>query len=177
MDSFLSTGHNFYLYIHPKTLKAHFIPWDLNLSFGTFDWVGTLDEQAKLSLAHPYVGKNRLTERLLSIDRFAKAYRAEAERIAKACLVTERFEPWVKEMEGAIAEAERAAKVPHRGLPAGMPPTLDVRVFAKARYASLTAQIAGKEEGYVPYWQKGFIGGRMQRPATGPATRASGKGG
>jgi hypothetical protein len=93
------------------------------------------------------------------------------------CLARERFEPWVKEMEGAIAEAERVAKVPHRRLPAGLPAALDVKVFAKARYASVLAQLAGKEEGYLPYWQKGFIGGRMKRPATGPATRESGKGG
>ena len=177
MDSFLSTGHNYYLYVDPETLKAHFIPWDLNLSFGTFDWVGTLDEQAKLSVAHPYVGKNRLTERLLSIDRYAKAYRAETERIARNCLARDRLEPWVKEMEAAIAQAERAANVPHRGLPNGMPAALDVKVFAKARYASVMVQIAGNEQGYVPYWQKGFIGGRMKRPATGPTTREAGKGG
>jgi hypothetical protein len=175
MDSFLSTGHNYYLYIDDQTLKAHFVPWDLNLSFGTFDWVGTLDEQAKLSLAHPYVGKNRLTERLLSIDRYAKAYREEAGRIATTCLARERFEPWVKEMEGAVAAAERAANVPHRGLPREAPAELDLKVFAKARYASVLRQLAGKEAGYLPYWQKGFIGGRMKRPATAPTTRDAGK--
>src|SRR4051812_22440242 len=93
MDSFLSTGHNFYLYVHPKTLKAHFVPWDLNLSFGTFDWVGTLSEQADLSLRQPYVKQNRLTERVLSIDRYAAAYRAECARLAKACLTPAVFEP------------------------------------------------------------------------------------
>jgi spore coat protein H len=171
MDSFLSTGHNFYLYIHPDTLKAHFIPWDLNLSFGTFDWVGTVEEQAKLSLKQPYVKANLLTERVLRIDRFARAYRAEAERIAKTCLAREHFDARMKRMEGAIAQAEHVANVPHKALPPKLPAMYDLRNFAAARYDSVMAQLTRKDEGYVPYWQKGFIGGRMQRPATRPTTK------
>jgi hypothetical protein len=171
MDSFLSTGHNFYLYIHPETLKAHFIPWDLNLSFGTFDWVGTVEEQTRLSLKQPYVKANLLTERVLRVDRFARAYRAEAQRIAKTCLTREHFDAQMKPMEGVIAQAERVAKVPHQALPPKLPAAYDLRNFAAARYDSVMAQLSGKDGGYVPYWQKGFIGGRMKRPATQPATK------
>jgi spore coat protein H len=83
MDSFLSTGHNFYVYIHPQTKRAHFVPWDLNLSFGTFDWVGTLKDQADLSLLHPWVQKNRLTERVLAIAKYREAYLAEVKRMTE----------------------------------------------------------------------------------------------
>jgi spore coat protein H len=182
MDSFLSTGHNFYLYIHPKTLKAHFIPWDLNLSFGTFDWVGPIGEQAELSLAQPYIKPNRLTERLLSIDRYAKAYRAEVARIAKSCMTPEHVRPQIKGFEEVIARAERIAKVGHKPLPASRPAEFEPGNFFAARARSVERQLAGTDEGYAPYWQKGLFGGHAPRPAaatrpgtTRPITGASEK--
>ncbi|MDB5324258.1 MAG: hypothetical protein JWN40_5889 [Phycisphaerales bacterium] len=176
MDSFLSTGHNFYLYIHPKTLKAHFIPWDLNLSFGGFDWVGTISDQTDLSLQQPYVKPNRLTERVLSIDRYAKAYRAEVARIARSCMTPEHVRPQIAAMQQVIAKAEQLANVPHKPLPTSRPAEFDLATFLAARVRSVEAQLAGSQEGYAPYWQKGFIGGRVARPAaTRPATRPAEK--
>lgn len=177
MDSFLSTGHNFYLYIHPKTLKAYFIPWDLNLSFGTFDWVGTIGEQAQLSLEQPFVKPNRLTERLLSIDRYAEAYRAEVARIAKSCMTPEHVGPQIKGFEAVIAQAERIAKVGHKPLPASRPAEFELGNFFAARVRSVEGQLAGTAPGYIPYWQRGMFGGRGLRPAatTKPATRAATK--
>ena len=35
-DSFFVLGHNYYLYLHPKTNKLHFIPWDLDRAFANF---------------------------------------------------------------------------------------------------------------------------------------------
>jgi spore coat protein H len=175
MDSFLSTGHNFYLYIHPTTLKAHFIPWDLNLAFGTFDWVGTVKEQTELSLKQPYVKPNRLTERVLSIERYEKLYRAEVERIAKQCLTPAHLSPQIDALEKVIARAERMAGVPHKPLPTSLPAERDLRVFAAERLDSVLGQVAGQAEGYIPYWQRGFIGGRVARPATRPVTRSTPK--
>jgi spore coat protein H len=175
MDSFLSTGHNFYIYIHPKTLKAHFMPWDLNLSFGTFDWVGTIGDQTQLSLAQPYVKPNLLTERLLSIDRYAKAYRAEVARIAKSCMTPEHVGPQIKAFEEVIARAERFAKVGHKPLPASRPAEFELAHFFAARVRSVDAQLAGTDQGYAPYWQKGMFGGRGVRPATKPTTKPTSK--
>jgi hypothetical protein len=170
MDSFLSTGHNFYLYVHPDTLKIHFIPWDLNLSFGTFDWVGTLREQAELSLRQPYVKPNRLTERLLSIDKYATAYRAEAARITDECLAPARVKAHVEAAREAIAKAERLAGVPHRPLPADLAPEVDVQTWAERRFAAVRKQLVDGSDGYVPYWQSGFFG-RAPKPATRPTSR------
>ena len=36
LDSPLFTGHNYYLYLHPKTRKFVWIPWDMNEAFGGF---------------------------------------------------------------------------------------------------------------------------------------------
>jgi spore coat protein H len=65
MDSPLMTGHNYYLYLHPKSRKLIWIPWDLNEAFGGFLGGGTLDDQMKLSLDHPFTRVNSLAERLM----------------------------------------------------------------------------------------------------------------
>ena len=33
-DSFLSTGHNYYMYVNPADGLIYFVPWDLNMTFG-----------------------------------------------------------------------------------------------------------------------------------------------
>jgi hypothetical protein len=120
-----------------------------------------------LSFRQPYVQPNRLTERVLSIDRYARAYR---DRIATGCLTSAHLNPQFAAMEEVIAKAERVANVPHRALPASRPAELDLRTFAAARARSIEAQLAEGDPGYAPYWQKGFIGGRVARPAaTRPA--------
>jgi spore coat protein CotH len=171
MDSFLSTGHNFYLYMDPDARKIHFIPWDLNLSFGTFDWVGTTREQTELSLRQPYVKPNRLTERVLSISRFAKAYKEETARIAKTVLTTERFNKQIAELEAVVAKAERQAGVTHKAPDTARNPELDLRTFMARRVKSVQAQIAELNEGYAPHWSKGIFGGFGAKPATKPTTR------
>ncbi|HUR44728.1 MAG TPA: CotH kinase family protein, partial [Candidatus Saccharimonadales bacterium] len=35
-DSFLSTGHNYYLYVNPGDHRIHFIPWDMNMCLGGY---------------------------------------------------------------------------------------------------------------------------------------------
>jgi hypothetical protein len=65
MDSPLMTGHNYYLYLHPKTRKFIWIPWDLNDAFGGFNRAGSASEQMDLSLDQPFTSANRLAERLM----------------------------------------------------------------------------------------------------------------
>jgi spore coat protein CotH len=170
MDSMLSTGHNFYCYVHPETGRACFVPWDLNLSFGGFDWVGTLVEQSTLSIAQPYVKKNTLAERVLNVEAFDKLYRAEAKRINETVLTPDRFGKKVEAVAALIAQAEKRANVPHRALPKNAPPEMNPAVWAKARHANLNAQLAGETDGFAPYWQKGLFG-RTPPPATKPAKR------
>lgn len=171
MDSFLSTGHNFYLYMDPDTRKLHFIPWDLNLSFGTFDWVGTTLDQTDLSLRQPYVKPNRLTERVMSIDRYAKAYKEESARISKTLLTTERMTRRIAELEAVVAQAEQIAGVKHKAPTTNRTPEWDLRIFLGKRVASVNEQVAGTSEGYAPHWSKGFFGGGKEKAATRPATQ------
>src|SRR5262249_48347840 len=65
-DSFFALGHNYYLYLHPKTNKFYFLPWDLDRAFANLPNLGSYNQQMNLSLTHPYAGTHRLTERLLA---------------------------------------------------------------------------------------------------------------
>src|SRR5581483_9587849 len=62
MDSFVGFGHNYYLYLHPKTNKFVFLPWDLDPSFGSLTMVGSFDDLMNLSIRKPSFGRNRLVE-------------------------------------------------------------------------------------------------------------------
>src|ERR1041385_9565467 len=79
-DSFLSTGHNYYLYVNPADGRIHFIPWDTNMSFGGYGWLGTDEEMAETSITRSYADHNILIERLLDIDEYARAYSSMARR-------------------------------------------------------------------------------------------------
>src|SRR5262249_45818025 len=74
LDSILSMGHNFYVYIPEKLGPMQFIPWDLNEAFGGFGMGTTPAMQQQLSLVHPYAGENKLIERLLAVPRFKQQY-------------------------------------------------------------------------------------------------------
>lgn len=74
MDSPLMTGHNYYLYLHPKTRKFVWLPWDLNEAFGGFGPAGSATEQMDLSLDQPFTRVNRLAERLLQTPAMKERY-------------------------------------------------------------------------------------------------------
>ena len=73
-DSFVGIGHNYFLHLHPKTNKFAVMPWDLNLTFGSFPFLGNADQQAQWSINKPWQGQNKLVERLLAMDQHKQAY-------------------------------------------------------------------------------------------------------
>jgi hypothetical protein len=192
-DSFLSTGHNFFMYVHPKTLKVHFVPWDLNLSIGGFDWVGSHQELVQLSVKKPYVPPNQLLDRLLAIPRYQAKLREVTEAIVKdvfnARELNERLDQFDRVIESAReralgkAASQSATGPATRPAPVGnvaakphwlIPTPPEPRGFLKARAASVEAQLAGKDSAYEPQWSKGPFGQRIKRePASRPTTRAS----
>jgi spore coat protein CotH len=74
LDSILSMGHNFYIYVPEKLSPIKFIPWDLNEAFGGFGMGMTPTTQLQLSLVHAYAGENKIIERILAIPRFKQQY-------------------------------------------------------------------------------------------------------
>jgi hypothetical protein len=45
LDSYFGSAHNFYLYHRPSDGRFQFVPWDVNLAFGTFDCPQMCSEQ------------------------------------------------------------------------------------------------------------------------------------
>jgi spore coat protein H len=154
-DSFFILGHNYYLYLHPKSGRFHFIPWDLDRAFANLPIIGTHDQQMNLSLVHPYAGTHRLTERLLATPGVADQYESLLKELAKTAFSKERLLKELDAAEGAIkdllARDAKAGRDRKDGAPTGFgsgkPPEL--RVFAEKRTASVAAQLAGKK-GHVP---------------------------
>jgi spore coat protein CotH len=100
-DSFLSTGHNFYLFQPRGDGKAVFIPWDLNESFGGHPGAGPRRVQAEFSVLKPQTENLRVIGRVLANPDFATAYRREV-----AALLTNAFNS-----ARLRADADRIAQV------------------------------------------------------------------
>ena len=79
-DSMITTGHNYYLYMHPKTKKLAYMPWDLDISFAGFPVMGSVAEQTNMDLLKP--GKLKLIERVLANPDVNAQYRKLVVEIA-----------------------------------------------------------------------------------------------
>src|SRR5205085_2703235 len=89
MDSFFGLGHNYLLYLHPDTNKLIFIPWDLDLAFGGFPFMGTPDQQTDLSLLHPHSGQLKLVDRLLAIPDVRARYQKTVKELTATTFAKE----------------------------------------------------------------------------------------
>jgi spore coat protein H len=157
-DSVFTLGHNYYLYLHPKTRKLHLIPWDMDRAFANFGIYGNAEQQMDQSLTQPYSGAHRLVDRLLSLPGARDKYQGVLKELAAGCFSKESLlgeiaaaEAAVKELVAADAKAAAARKetgAPAGGYSFGRPPEL--RTFAEKRSASVSAQLAGKSKGHVP---------------------------
>ncbi len=161
MDSILSVGQNYYLYLDPKTHRFQFIPWDLDHSFG--DFMGG-QENVRLSIHRPWRGENRFLERLFKVETFKTLYLAKLEEFSKTLFLPARFEQQVDAIAATIRPAieeeskEKLARFdravagespppPERGGPGGpMFGGMPIKPFAKARAQSVIDQLAGKVE-------------------------------
>lgn len=158
LDSFFSLGHNYMLYLHPKTGRFHFFPWDLDRSLANMPFFGTHAQQMDLSLSRPYFGSHRLTERVLSVPGMKEKYNAVLKDIATTCFKRESVLKKISTIESTVKElieaetkssAERKEPIGVAG-PFGTikPPTL--RMFVERRTESIALQLAGKSKGFVP---------------------------
>jgi spore coat protein H len=160
LDSFLAFGHNYYLYLRPDTNQFVFIPWDLDLSLGTWPMGGTPEQQMDLSVMHPHAGPNRLIDRLLAIKGVREKYRKVLKGLAATCFAKERL---LKELDavekvakGPLAREAKAAQAREEGGGGFGPPRgmfgrpVPLKTFFEKRTESVAAQLAGKRKGYVP---------------------------
>lgn len=181
LDSFLSMGHNFYLYLNPSTNKFIFLPWDLNMAFGGFGMAGGGEAQTDLSLMHPHSGQNKLIERLLEMEKPRETYRTYVRKLMDSSFKLDKLEKQISTIEKLTAEAISAepeeAKLtgPGGGMRfgnGGAPPqgvmmgrgmfgAPALRDFVAKRIESVNLQLAGKRTGFVPQNRMGMGGGPM----------------
>jgi len=105
MDSILGPGQNYYVYLHPKTKKFQFMPWDLDHSFGQFPMIGSQEQRENLSIHRPWQGENRFLERVFKVEAFKKLYLAKLDQFTKSIFKPERFQQQVDEIAAAIRPA------------------------------------------------------------------------
>lgn len=204
LDSVLGPGQNLYLYLHPKTNKLVFIPWDQDHSFGQFKYSQAQREQ--LSIRRPWEGNdNKFLERVFKVEAFKKLYLAKLDEFSQTIFKPERFHRQVDELAAVLRPAV-ADESPQKlaafdravageppagggGFPFGggggggfiMPGTKPIKGFVDARATSIADQVAGKAEG-LTLVQGGFGGfgppggGRPGGPG-GPGGGQGGPGG
>lgn len=163
LDGILGPGQNYYLYLHPKTQKFLFIPWDQDQPFGQFPR-GTEEQRKNLSIHKPWTGENRFLERLFKSESFKKAYLAllrdfnntlfEPERIHRQVdeLAAVLRVPIQEESKDRLVEFEKAVAgqkltiMMGPGFQGGTPVT-PIKPFVIARAKSVADQLEGKSEG------------------------------
>ena len=160
LESSVALGHNYHLYLHPRTNKFLFIPGDLEFSLANFLLMGTADQLMNLSLTHPYPGDNKLVERMLAIDHVGEKYQSLLKNLSEKVLVQEQLigdieaiekltkEPLAREKQAVAARQEAPPAFGPPGADVPQPPEL--KTFVEKRIASVADQLAGKSKGYVP---------------------------
>ncbi|HEX5176874.1 MAG TPA: CotH kinase family protein [Chthoniobacteraceae bacterium] len=105
LDSILGPGQNYYLYLHPKTDKFVFIPWDLDHSFGQFFLMGNQTERDNLNIHKPWRGENRFLDRVFKVEAFKTRYLAQMAEFTKTIFQPARFHRQVDELAAVLRPA------------------------------------------------------------------------
>ncbi len=158
MDSILTLGHNYYLYLSPENNKFYFFPWDLDHTFGTFPIGGNATQQADLSIDHPHQGDNKLFDRLVAIKEHKETYRNQYKKLIEKAFTSEKILKENAEISKLIAPLlvnEKKASTDRKefSFPSfGQPVNPDeaLKTFVEKRVKSIEDQLAGKSKGHVP---------------------------
>ena len=77
LDSYIGSGHNYYLYFDSTALKFRFITWDVNEAFGNFNQgmsVAQLEQMTYLYASNP-PGNRPLTEKSIQNSNYINQYK------------------------------------------------------------------------------------------------------
>ena len=105
MDSILSMGQNFYVYLHPKTQQFQFLPWDFDHSFGQFPMAGSTDDLEHLSILQPWSGQVLFLERVFKVDKFKRLYLARMKEFSGTIFNPQRIQRQVDELAPVLRPA------------------------------------------------------------------------
>ncbi len=107
LDSILAIGQNYVVYLHPKTDKFQFLPWDLDHSFGNFMLQGSQEQREQLSIRQPWVGENRFLERVMKVEAIQEAYLARLKEFQGSIFQSARIQQQVDEVAAVLRDAVR----------------------------------------------------------------------
>lgn len=165
-DGILADGQNFYMYLDPRSNRFGFIPWDLDSAWGMI-WLASKAEQARASIWHPWIGKNRFIERVMAVEEFRRIYRSHLEDFLVRLYVPDRLHRRIDEIAAVIRDPiaaqsafrldmfEQAVglKPVHPGpeVPYGpnYPGVHELKRFIDQRAESVRRQLDGKSKGMI----------------------------
>jgi hypothetical protein len=145
LDGFFAGGHNYFLYLNPKDNRFHFVPWDLDVTFGGHPFAR--GDQADWSIAQPYVGKNRLTERVLAVKANNDLFRKHARTLVEGPFSVKEMKVSIDTMEATIKDAIAKEPAPKSGMGFPFGKQIGLREFVAQRNESVLAQLDGKSSG------------------------------
>ena len=166
LDSFLGGTQNYYIYLEPESNQFHFLPWDLDISFGAHDMGGTPQSRRNLSIEHPQTGGHALIERVLKIPRHRRRYRELlGEYLGTVCA-----------QDKMLSQIDRGATFLRPVIDVNGPEAADaleksiaeasspghvhaLKFFVTERHESVRAQLAGEHTGDT--MENGFAGLKM----------------
>ncbi len=146
-DSFLGGRHNYYIYLDPVDNLFRFLPWDLDLSFGSFGALG--GSNASEDLMYPFSGENPLGYYLLDDPAVAVRYQAIVRELVETVFSEERLLAMIAELEPVVSEplaresVAMRSRMEYEGGRGGG--SSSPRLFILSRMASVRRQLAGWE--------------------------------
>jgi spore coat protein CotH len=160
LDSILTNGQNYYMYLNPKTNLFEFLPWDQDHSFGQFN--RAMKNTANLSIQHPWGARNAFLERMFAVPAFQRLYMARINEFNNTIfqpglfakqvdLLAPVLRPAVQEESSQrLGNFDKAAAGkefdrPSSGILRG--PSRSIKEFTAARHKSLVEQAAGRSVG------------------------------
>jgi spore coat protein H len=153
-DSFFALGHNYYLYLHPKTGQFHFMPWDVDRAFANLPIFGTHEQAMNLSFRKPYFGSHKLNERLLAMPEVDARYKKLLAELAATAFAKDRVLKDLAAIEAAtkepMARGAKAATARRDRVTLPFEPPPGMKTFVEKRSESLARQLAGTSTGHVP---------------------------
>ncbi|MBM3996974.1 MAG: hypothetical protein FJ303_22905 [Planctomycetes bacterium] len=103
-DCFFTTGHNYFIYLNPKTNKLVFMPWDLDISFAGFPAMGSVDQQVALVIQRPLGGRIKLVDRLFALPEVQEKYLKVVKEIAGLAFSRQRLLKELDAMQAALRQ-------------------------------------------------------------------------
>jgi spore coat protein H len=160
-DGLLGPGQNYYVYLHPKTQKFMFLPWDQDQTFGQFAYGGNEQQRENLDIHHPWSGDRRFLERVFKTEVFKEIYLARLREFNDSIFQPKAIHQQVDELARVLRQsvqeesAERLAQLSKAAagervtiymgqVGSGGTPVKPIKSFVEARRASVSDQLAGK---------------------------------